>query len=114
MNGADELAQRQLDAYNAHDLEAFVACFAEDVVVRRLVDGEVLLRGRDGLRRAYGPMFEARTVHARLVARMTLGPIAIDEEDVTGHPSGGSLRAIAHYEVRDGLIRQVWFVRGSD
>ena len=30
------LAQRQLDAYNAHDLEAFLACYAYDVEVYEL------------------------------------------------------------------------------
>ena len=35
------LAQRQLDAYNARDLDAFVACYHPDVVVMmKLVPGE--------------------------------------------------------------------------
>lgn len=114
MSDAETLAQRQLAAYNAHDLEAFVGCYAPDVVVRRLVDGQVLLQGEAALREAYGPMFAAGTVHADLVSRTTLGPVAIDEERVTGHPSGDEVRAIAQYEVRDGLIRQVWFVRDTD
>ncbi len=114
MSDAATLAQRQLDAYNAHDLEAFVACYAEDVVIRRLVDNAVLMQGREALRAGYGPMFAEGRVHAALVSRMVLGPVAIDEERVTGHPSGDVVRAIAHYEVRDGVIRQVWFVREAD
>ena len=114
MSDAATLAQRQLDAYNAHDLEGFVACYAEDVVVRRLVDNAERLRGRDALRAAYAPMFAEGRVHATVVQRVVVGPVAVDEEEVSGHPAGEGLRVIAQYEVRGGLITQVWFVREGD
>ncbi|MFT4622639.1 MAG: hypothetical protein ACI8PZ_001295 [Myxococcota bacterium] len=114
MSDAATLAQRQLDAYNAHDLEAFLACYAEDVVVRRLVDGAVLMEGREAMRAGYGPMFAAGQVHAELTGRVVVGRVAVDEERVTGHPSGGIVKALAHYAVRDGLITDVWFVREAD
>ena len=36
-------AQRQLDAYNAHDLERFVAEYTDDVVVYRLPGTEPVM-----------------------------------------------------------------------
>lgn len=113
MPTAETLAQRQLDAYNAHDLEAFLDCYAEDVVVRDLVSGEVRMRGRSAMRRAYGPMFAKGTIHAELVGRLVVGDVAVDQERVTGHRSGRVVHALAHYAVRDGRIQQVWFTSQS-
>ncbi len=39
-------AQRQLDAYNARDLERFVAEYTDDVVVYRLPGAEPILTGK--------------------------------------------------------------------
>lgn len=104
-----QLAQRQLDAYNAHDLEAFLTCYAEDVVIRRLTTGEVMLTGREAMRQTYGALFEPKTVHASLVGRLVVGDVAVDQERVTGHPRG-IVHALAHYQVVGDHIAQVWFV----
>ena len=109
MNDACRLAERQLVAYNNHDLEAFLACYAEDVVVRDLVTGEVRLTGRAAMRDVYGRMFEAGTVHAEIVGRLAVGDVVVDQERVTGHPLGGVVHALAHYAVAEGFIQQVWF-----
>ncbi len=56
---AEVLAQRQLDAYNGHDLEAFVACYAPGVEVRTFPGaGPPDFAGHEALRARYGPMFE--------------------------------------------------------
>ena len=51
------LAQRQLDAYNNHDIEAFAACFAEGVEAFELPTMALLFTGRDALVTRYGPYF---------------------------------------------------------
>ncbi len=109
MSGAEALAQRQLDAYNAHDLEAFLACYAPDVMIRDLVTGEERLRGLAAMRQTYGALFAAGTVHAELVGRLVVGDVAVDQERVTGHPSGAVVHALAHYAVQEGRIHRVWF-----
>ena len=48
--------EEQLEAYNARDLERFLACYADDVVVEGAT-GEVVMSGQDAMRRAYGTMF---------------------------------------------------------
>ena len=42
--------QRQLNAYNAHDLEAFLATYSDDA--RYVRGGEVVSDGKEALRRA--------------------------------------------------------------
>jgi SnoaL-like domain len=43
--------ERQVRAYNAHDVDEFVACYAGGVVIED-ADGSVLVRGREQIRRA--------------------------------------------------------------
>ena len=51
MTDISELAARQLAAYNASDLDAFVACYHEDIQV---LDGEEeTVRGRENFRERY-------------------------------------------------------------
>ena len=115
-----ELAQRQLDAYNAHDIKAFAACYAEDVEAFLLPSGERLFAGRDALIARYGPYFAAQKPHAQLIGRRVLGDMAIDFEQVA-LADGTTLAAWALYHVEPAqvegrreasLIRRIWFVKG--
>jgi len=113
MTPAEQLAQRQLDAYNARDIDAFAACYAPDVRVWDLHDGSLMFQGRDTLRARYGAQFErCPQLHAQLTGRLALEHTAVDQERVTGLVEGQVVHAIATYEVRDGLIQQVWFAKG--
>lgn len=101
--------QRQLDAYNARDLETFVAQYAEEVEVYRPPAPAPVLVGKAALSQHYATRrFNLPDLHARLVARMVSGNIVVDQEDISGLPEG-RLAAVAVYRVEGGLIRQVWF-----
>lgn len=109
---AELLAQRQLDAYNARDIDAFAACYAADVQIFDLHSGELQYSGRQNLYERYGAQFErCPNLHAELTGRLVVGATAADQERVTGLTDGVVL-ALAIYEVRDGLIQKVWFARG--
>lgn len=110
-NSPGDLAQRQLDAYNAHDLDAFVACYAEGVRVLDLPSHDEVLRGREALRARFGPYFEDARPHAIVTHRKVVGTMVVDEEVVTRN-GDEHLTAIAIYEVTGGLIQTVWFIRG--
>jgi len=106
-------AQRQLDAYNARDLERFVREYTDDVVVFRLPGAEPVLRGRQDLARYYAQhRFNLPGLHAMLVNRMVFGNKVIDHEYVTGVPDA-PLEVAAIYEVTPVGIRKVWFVGAS-
>jgi uncharacterized protein (TIGR02246 family) len=110
--GPAVLAERQLRAYNAKDLEAFLAVYAEDVEVRTLGSDEVTMRGRDGMRPRYERLFrENPQLRCEVVKRIVTGAFAIDEERLTGYADGREARATAIYETRGGSITKVWFIR---
>jgi len=105
------LAQRQLDAYNTQDIEAFLDVYAEEVEVRTFPTGELTYKGIDKMRERYTTLFEQNpNNHAALLSRIVKGNVVIDHEHVTGRANGIETEAIAMYEVEDGKIRKVWFV----
>jgi hypothetical protein len=109
---AREVADRQLIAYNAHDLDAFCALFAADAELSDLLTGQVVASGLDEIRQRYGERFAIGDLRCEVHTRMDLGEVAIDRETVFGLPDG-PVDMIAVYEVRAGLIRTIRFVRQS-
>lgn len=112
---AAELAQRQLDAYNRADVDAFCACYDDDVAVLD-ADGVETLRGMAAFRERYAAMFSRFDgVHAELAGRLACGAHAVDHERwsrvdaQTGEASSGEV--LARYTVRDGKIAVVQFLR---
>lgn len=102
---ASEPIQRQLDAYNAHDLDAFLDCYADDVVVRH-GDGRVLMSGREAMRPVYQQLFsEHPDIHATVATRLTAGDWIVDEEQI--RMDGGEMRAVVGYGVDGGRIQHV-------
>jgi hypothetical protein len=111
---AARAAQRQLEAYNARDVEAFLAAYAPDVEVFELPAGTRTLAGREAMRARYATLFEqSPALHCRLLARVAHGPFVVDHEEVRGLRGGPPVHAVAIYEVVSGLIRRVWFLRAA-
>jgi hypothetical protein len=105
----DDPVQAQVEAYNARDVEAFVACYADDVVIS---DGSatVLMTGRAQLRAAYGPMFDAHPdLRAEIVHRISAGGWTVDHERVTRE--GRQLEVLVAYQVAAGVIQRVVMLR---
>jgi hypothetical protein len=106
--------QEQLDAYNAHDLERFLACYAPDIRIEN-AEGQTVGSGLESMRKQYGALFAAHPdLHATVNARMRLGEFVVDEEEATfGAHSGApqTVRVLAVYRVRDGLIVNVRFLK---
>jgi hypothetical protein len=111
--GPADIVQAQLDAYNARDVEAMCALYAEDCVIADL-NGAVSSTGRAALRARYAALFEAHPHNrARLANRIVIGSTVIDHEDVSRGPDGPRFEVAAIYAVRDGLIARVDFVKAG-
>lgn len=108
MSSSADLIQSQVDAYNARDLEAFLACYAEIVVI--LKDAREQRLDKAVLRERYGKLFrENPELKCEIRSREVAGDTVIDEERVTGFSDGVVRRVRARYEVADGLINLVSF-----
>jgi len=106
------LAEAQLAAYNARDLDAFAACFAEDVEVYDF-PGVLSLSGRDAFRARFIERFKSEDLEAIAVHRAVIGSRVIDHERVwlEGRTNSAPIDLVVIYTVRDGLIARVDFIK---
>jgi acetyl esterase/lipase len=100
---ASRVVGREHSAYEAHDLEAFLAMYSPTAQFQT-AEGKVL-RGRRSLREYYQPRFEAGRCKSELVHRMTQGEWVVDQS--ISHGDGGPTPIIAFYRVQEGLITEV-------
>ena len=105
--------QRQLDAYNDHDLERFIAEYAEDVAVFRPPATTPALSGKAAFAKHYADnRFNLPNLRAEVINRMVCGDKIVDHERITGL-ADHVIEAIAVYQVVDGRIRTVWFFQSE-
>ena len=109
----EDVVQRQVNAYNARDLDAFLATYQTDVRIYTFPD-TLQMEGHAAMREVYGRMFaELPDLHAYIPRRIVTGNHVVDEEIVTGLRGGARPTGTAIYELRDGRISRVWFIDGE-
>jgi len=106
------VADAQLAAYNARDMDAYLALFRADAKLINLPDQTVIAEGIEAIRRMYETRFSTPSLHCDVHHRSEIGNIAIDRETV--HTDGNSpVDILAMYEVIDHKIARIFFVRGG-
>lgn len=103
-----KIVQKQVDSYNAGDLDAFVNCYAENVVVRKFPSDTVYV-GHEKMRKNYSSLSPEKKVYdVEVVNRITIGNKVIDHEKVTGN--GKIQMQVAIYEIDNGAISSMNFI----
>ncbi|WP_052172576.1 nuclear transport factor 2 family protein [Psychroserpens jangbogonensis] len=105
----EAVVQKNLDAYNARDIDAFLEDYADDV---KLYAYPNTLRtdGKEAMRKSYKVWFEhTPDLRAFVKKRIVIGNKVIDEEQVTAN--GKIFDAVAIYEVENGKITKVTFIQ---
>jgi uncharacterized protein (TIGR02246 family) len=106
-----DIAQKQLDAYNAQDLDAYASSFAKDCIVSGL-NGTPTETSRDAIRARYAKAFAQFPQNkAYRKNRLAVGNTVVDHEKVVRAPGGEEFEIIAIYSFRDGLIARVDFAK---
>lgn len=102
------VVQRQLEAYNARDLQRFLAEYSEGIRVFRPPAALPAIVGKKAFGEFYATQrFNHAGLHAELVNRMVLGNKVIDHERIAGVREQ-PFEVVVVYEVRDGLIVCTW------
>jgi len=111
---AETVVQRQLEAYNARDLEGWLATYKADAE-QHLLHAGLLASGHQAIRRRMVDRFNDPALHAQLVSRTAMDNIVIDHETVTRTSPDGleTVGMICIYEVHDGLIVKATFAIGQ-
>ncbi|HAV61872.1 MAG TPA: steroid delta-isomerase [Verrucomicrobiales bacterium] len=109
----EQVVQRQLDAYNARDLEALLAAYAQDAQLFEH-PSTLVASGTTQLRERFAARLGEPNLHAQLLRRTVMGRTVIDHERVTRtFPEGpGTIELIMIYEVTDDRITRAWSIVG--
>jgi hypothetical protein len=110
-SAAEQVVSRRIGAYNMHDIEAFLATYAQGVRIYVYPD-RFLGQGRERMRRIFGPQFARGDGVVRIINQHTLDSRVVSIEDVT---IGNMLeRNIAIYTIEDGLIAEVRLIEPGE
>ena len=110
----EAVVQRQLDAYNARDVDALLTIYAADAQMFEHPD-KLLAKGSAALRERFLARFKEPNLHAELLKRVAMGNMVIDHERVTRtFPDGpGKAELVMIYQVESGKIAKAWVIAGA-
>ena len=103
-----EIVNRRMSAYNRHDLAAFLDLYADGVEIFTYPDRS-LGKGREHIRSIFESTFAEGVVQVAVHHQIMKDSYVVNHETVTG--GGGTTEYVSIYEVKDGLIQSVGFVR---
>lgn len=105
----EPIVEEQLKAYNNRDIDAFMATYNDDVKLYNFPKN-LTTDGQEKMRKGYADFFNSTPdLHCEIKNRIVIGNKVIDEEKVTAN--GNTFSAVAVYEVENGKISKVTFLR---
>ena len=102
------IVQEQLKAYNARNIEAFLATYSDQIKIYDY-SGKLIIHGKDQMRIVYADYFKHTDLRCDIEERMIINNKVAYKEKVTR----GSvvIYTVAIYEILDGKIHKVIFVQ---
>jgi len=105
----EAIVQRQLNAYNARDIEAFLDTYADTIKLYNFPN-ELTTDGKEAMRAGFIRFFDnTPNLHCEIKKRIVIGNKVIDQEYITANDQ--NFGAVAVYEVENGKISKVTFIR---
>lgn len=102
------VVNKRMDAYNQHDLKAFLAMYSDTVQVYTYPD-KLLAEGKAHLQSIFEPMFTEGNIAVKIHQQIEKDSYVINHETVIY--SGKKTDYVSIYKVVDGVITEVRFVR---
>ena len=103
-NTPESIVAKQVNAYNARDLDAFLSYYSDDVKFYEFPNN-LMLENKEEITPRYVERFKSNKLHAQIIDRMVIGNRVIDHERVTGRNDGQVVDVVAIYEINsEGLI----------
>jgi hypothetical protein len=103
-----QVVNNRMKLYNQHNYEAFIKLYNKDVKVYTYPD-RLMGTGADRLGSIFKSDFDEKSISVEIVNQMTNGRYVINHEIVTNNDK--ETKYVSIYEVEDGLITNVRFVR---
>ena len=102
------IVNKRMDFYKQHNFKEFIKLYSPDVKVYTYPD-KLLGTGTDNITSIFKPKFIAKSIQVEIISQMYNGNHVINHEIVS--ENGIKTKYISIYEVKDGLIKSVRFVR---
>ena len=110
----NSIADQLVEAYNAQDAHAFAALFAVEAVVYEHPN-RLAQRGREAILKYYQKLFANYPANqTKVLHRIVVGNRIIDHERVQRSLQHAPFEVVTIYEVSNGLIGRIDFVRKSE
>ena len=103
-----EIVNQRMDFYNLHNFEKFIQLYSDSVKVYTYPD-KFLAAGKDNLASIFKPKFSSGTIRVKIITQINNGNYVVNQEIVT--ENGTDTKYVSIYEVKDGLITSVRFIR---
>ncbi|WP_164851400.1 nuclear transport factor 2 family protein [Larkinella soli] len=107
----EELVQRQIDAWNRHNADDFVAPYSDSTSLYLFPDKLIRqFTSKQELRDYYGHFFENNpNLHCEVAGQLVSGNTVILLEKVTGRADGRNIESIVTYKIVNNQIARVYF-----
>ena len=107
----EELVQQQVNGYNARNIDAFLAPYSDSLEIY-MFPNTLQQEGKENIKENYIQLFKnAPNLHCEIISRTIHGNTVIDKERVRGILDGKILEAVAIYEIENGKIARVYFLK---
>jgi hypothetical protein len=111
---AEHPVQKQLDAYNARDIDAFMEWWSDDCEYYEF-PARLLASGAAQIRERHVTRFKEANLFGKLIRRSVVDNLVVDQEVVTRTLADGigEVDVLAIYQIEHGKIAKAWFKMGS-
>lgn len=111
----ESVVREYAETWNAGNLDAFLALHSPDVRKYRRDDAtlqfELTTSGRSVVQQKYQPLFAKQPgVRVEIVSMTALGEIVVSRDRVSGGADNQVSHELTMYQVRDGLIQNIWYL----
>jgi hypothetical protein len=105
-----DMIVKAVRAYNAKDLDTYIACFSPDVEVFN-ASGVLMFKGADKLREHFEAFFHDNPgARRRIIDRVVTGNKIVEREQLVGLKGSPEQSVTSVYELDNGLIKSFFFI----
>ena len=109
----EQLVQEQLESYNSRDLDRFINCFSENIILFNYFGNKQVVEGREAYKKIFADVFsQSPNLYAALINRIVYGNIVIDHELIKGRLNAPEpFEMVMIYEVEGDKIIKATAIR---
>jgi hypothetical protein len=105
-----DMIVKAVRAYNAKDLDSYIACFSPDVEVFN-ASGVLMFKGADKLKEHFEAFFQANPgAKRKIIDRVVTGNKIVEREQLVGLKGAAEQSVTSVYELDNGLIKSFFFI----